>query len=86
MNRTILIDNISDNYAKQPLNGLSSITWKDNIFDSQLLDLKDILLFIHQHNVEDVTELIKFIKNELKKYQYSEDENNYPKIDLSKFK
>ena len=84
LSKIIIIDNISENYNNQPNNGLISKTWKDDIFDKQLSDLKDILMLIYEYKLDDVTNFIKNINLELSKFSKTQDENNYKIIDFLK--
>jgi hypothetical protein len=81
----IIVDNIAENYSKQPHNGFLSTTWKDDIFDKQLLDLKEVLTFIVEHKIENVSTFIRSFNDELRKYPNLEEENHYLKVDYTKF-
>lgn len=85
LSKTIIIDNIPENYNKQPNNGLISISWKDDIFDKQLVDLKEILAYIVENRVENVTQFIKRINDELRRFSNLDEENRYPQVDYTKF-
>ena len=49
-----------------------------------MLDLKDILIYIYENKIENVTDVIKKINDEISKYNDTENENYYQKIDISK--
>ena len=36
LSKVVIIDNLEENYINQYNNGLLSLTWKDDIFDSQI--------------------------------------------------
>ncbi len=46
LEKTIIIDNLSENFILHKKNGLACKTWKDDISDTELLDLKKILIGI----------------------------------------
>lgn len=43
MSKTIIIDNIAENFKSQPFNGIQIKTWNDDITDTQLNDICKIL-------------------------------------------
>ena len=43
LNRTLIIDNLADNFKLQPNNGIQIGTWTDDMKDTQLKDLSSIL-------------------------------------------
>jgi len=59
LNRTIIIDNLPDNFVLQPNNGLAIKTWTDDINDTQLPDLMKILTQIYNSKVFDVKDIVK---------------------------
>ena len=78
LNKTIIVDNIKDNFSLQPDNGLQIFSWKGDINDCSLKFLMDILKNIVVKNVKDVRKVIKKIKSELKKEKYQ----SYSKINV----
>jgi len=54
MNKTIIIDNISDNFVLQQGNGIFCSTWHDDMKDTFLLDIQPLLAEIVQKNCKDV--------------------------------
>ena len=57
--KTIIVDNIADNFNLQPDNGIHILSWFNNSSDSELLKLEPILKLIVENNVMDVREMIK---------------------------
>jgi CTD small phosphatase-like protein 2 len=43
LSKTIIIDNIADNYQLQPENGINIVSWFENPHDKELLTLEPIL-------------------------------------------
>lgn len=80
----IIIDNIAENFKMQPNNGLFIKTWNDDMKDNQLNDLAKILKEIKVHNVPDVRNVIKKIKDEVSKKVKKNCSNPYANIDISK--
>ena len=63
LSKTIIIDNLPENYSLHPSNGLFISSWTDDINDSELYDIKKILIDIVKQNVNDVRKVIKQINN-----------------------
>jgi CTD small phosphatase-like protein 2 len=92
LSRTIIIDNIPNNFRAQPNNGLAIKTWTDEIKDCQLFDLLQILkrkasilfLEIHVCNLKDVRPVISKIKDEVAKRQRKGENNIYSGVDVNK--
>jgi len=80
LNKVIIIDNIQQNFKCQKNNGLLSKTWRDDVLDTQLYDFRNILMFIHEHKLENVRDIISAINQEIN----IEEDNSYSKVDLSK--
>ena len=59
MAKTIIVDNIMDNYQLQPENGINILSWFDNPNDKELLTLEPILRSFVINDVLDVREMIK---------------------------
>lgn len=54
MNKTIIIDNISDNFISQPGNGIFCSTWYDDMDDRFLDEISPLLINIVERKVPDV--------------------------------
>ena len=76
-----MIDNIPENFQIQPNNGFSIKTWKDDINDNELFDLKRVLNFVYDKSFENVTLIIKKI-NFIMMNQDKNSKTNYSNIDL----
>ena len=78
MNKTIIIDNLVDNFKAQPNNGLWIKTWTDEMNDTELIDLMKILkgkiyriIDFYTLKCEDVRLIIKKINEIVFKSGYS---------------
>lgn len=54
LSRTIIIDNISDNFVLQHANGIFCSTWHDDMKDTFLLDIQGLLTEIVEKKCPDV--------------------------------
>jgi len=54
LSRTIIVDNITENFLLQPENGISIKSWFDDPHDTALMDLEPLLSQIVEQNVPDV--------------------------------
>lgn len=54
MKRTIIIDNISDNFILQPDNGIFCSTWYDDMSDNFLKEISPLLVKLVEKKVPDV--------------------------------
>jgi len=54
LKRTIIVDNIAENFQLQPDNGIFIKTWIDDPQDNALLELSPLLKEIAIKNVDDV--------------------------------
>lgn len=54
MSKTIIIDNISDNFVSQPDNGIFISTWYDDANDNYLSEITPLLVQIAEQRVPDV--------------------------------
>lgn len=83
--KTIIIDNIPENFINNFLNGLDVRTWVDDFNDTFLYDLLKILRDLYLLKVQDVRYIIKEIKtlttNRIKRNMT----NYYSSIDITKF-
>ena len=66
LNRTIIIDNLKDNFKLQPNNGLFIKTWTSDVNDNQFYDLERILKDIVILDVKDVRPVIEKINDDIK--------------------
>lgn len=91
LGKVVIIDNIEENYLNQYNNGLLSLTWTDNLFDSQLNDFLDILKFLKNNNVENIPHFISKLNREIDKRRESSarsensPKNYYSGLDLRSF-
>ena len=67
LNKVIIIDNLSDNFNLQPNNGIPIITWTEDMKDSELLYIGNILENLILKNPLDVRIIIQKIKNDMSK-------------------
>ena len=54
LSRTIIVDNITDNFLLQPENGISIKSWYDDPSDTALNDLAPLLMELVVKQVSDV--------------------------------
>jgi len=85
LSKTIIIDNIAENFKLQPFNGLEIKTWSEDIKDVNLYDLCNILKDIYTLRVPDVRNIIKKLKEEVNARVKKGIINWYNDIDISKF-
>ena len=64
--KMIIIDNLKENFALQPDNGLFIKTWTSDVNDTQFIDLLNILKNIALSNVNDVRPIIQRINEKIK--------------------
>ena len=76
LSKTIIVDNLEENFRLQPDNGLPIITWKGDINDFSLKYLTTILKNIVINKVPDVRKVVKKIKMQTK----SEKNPSYSKV------
>ena len=69
LSKTIIIDNLKDNFKIQPDNGLFISTWRGDIFDTQLKDIGKILKDIVTYNIGDVRIMVQKIQKEIQKFK-----------------
>lgn len=82
MKKTIIIDNIPENFKLQPNNGFEIKTWMDDIKDTHLLDLCKVLDSIHGNKVNDVRDVVKKINEEINTRIKKGISNYYSDIDI----
>ena len=64
LRRTIIVDNVAENFQKQPDNGIFIKSWYNDPEDTALKQLVDLLRTFKSSEFDDVT---KFIKHMVKK-------------------
>ena len=66
MNKTIIVDNVAENFSLQPDNGIFIKSWFDDMSDTALLELAPLLkrkwLF---ETLPDVTDILEWYLNAL---------------------
>ena len=86
LNRTLIIDNLADNFKLQPNNGIQIGTWTDDMKDTQLNDLNIILTQIIDKKPDDIRIIIKKLNEEINKNEKkSANLNPFKDIDVNKF-
>ncbi len=83
LSKTIIIDNLRENFKLQNNNGIFIKTWTSDVNDTQLRDLKKILKAIVEFNVTDVKYIISRMNEEIKLSKNLI--NPYSNIDISKY-
>ena len=66
LNRTIIIDNLKDNFKLQSNNGLFIKTWTSDVNDNQFHDLGRILKDIVLLDIKDVRPVLEKINDDIK--------------------
>ena len=79
LSKTIIVDNLEENFRLQPDNGLPIITWKGDIHDYSLKYLTQILKSIVINKAPDVRKIVKKIKKQIK----SEKNPSYSKVNIN---
>jgi len=83
LSKTIIIDNIPENFILQPDNGLAIKTWQNDINDTQLDDLSKILREIYQSKPEEIRGIIKRINSEVSKGYRANMASPYANLDIN---
>jgi CTD small phosphatase-like protein 2 len=65
INRTIIIDNISDNFILQPENGIFISTWYDDMSDTFLEEISPLLVEIVERKVPDVRKALRSYRDQI---------------------
>ena len=65
INKTIIIDNISDNFILQPDNGIFISTWYDDMRDRFLDEITPLLCEIVQKKVPDVKRALRTYRDQI---------------------
>jgi len=63
LDKTIIIDNISDNFIIQPDNGIFISTWYDDMNDRFLEEITPLLIEIVQKQVPDVRKALRHYRD-----------------------
>jgi TFIIF-interacting CTD phosphatase-like protein len=64
LKNTIIVDNIKDNFERQPNNGIEILTWLHDPTDRELYKLSVFLKDLVDKDVDDVCEYIKSYQQE----------------------
>ena len=54
LSKTIIIDNLKENFSRQPRNGIQITTWREDPYDTELLYLQNLLVKMAQRAPDDV--------------------------------
>ncbi len=65
INRTIIIDNISDNFILQPENGIFISTWYDDMTDTFLEEISPLLIEVVERKVPDVRKALRSYRDQI---------------------
>ena len=86
LGRTIIVDNLADNFKLQPNNGIHIWTWIDDMKDTQLNDLGKILKELVSKQPNDIRPIIKKFKDDInKKMRNNVNINPFKGVDISKY-
>ena len=73
LSKTIIIDNIKENFIRQPRNGIQITTWKDDPYDTELMILQRLLLNMSKREPDDLrVNLDRLKEHGLLPYHYAE--------------
>jgi TFIIF-interacting CTD phosphatase-like protein len=69
LSRTVIVDNLPENFARQPENGIEILTWTTDAWDTELQKLQNQLMFHLSVNnkprdIRDIISLINIKKND----------------------
>ena len=85
LNKTLIIDNLDDNFKLQPDNGIQIGTWTDDMKDTQLKDLSLILNQKIEKKPDDIRIIIKKLNEEINKNGKNKmNINPFQEIDVNK--
>ena len=65
LNKTIIVDNVAENFSLQPDNGIFIKSWFDDMNDTALLELAPLLKQIVQKSVKDVREALRKFRDQM---------------------
>lgn len=74
LTKIIIVDNIAENFKLQPENGIVIKTWRDDMKDTALNEVANILLEIIHKQVNDVRKALVYLR-ELMRSQYEKGES-----------
>lgn len=60
--KVVIIDNLKENFSRQPSNGIQITTWKEDPFDTELLYLQNLLLNMVKQSPENVCDFLDMSK------------------------
>lgn len=64
LKQTVIVDNIRDNFERQPNNGIEILTWLQDPTDRELFKLSIFLSNLVDNEIKDVREYIKVYTQE----------------------
>ena len=65
LSKTIIVDNIAENFQLQPDNGIFIKTWIDDMNDTALLELAPLLKQIVNKKVPDVRDALRKFRDQM---------------------
>jgi len=68
--RTMIIDNAPENFKLQPDNGIEIISWYNNPYDTELLELMPFLTELVMKKVDDVVPAVRKLKEQRRKKRF----------------
>ena len=86
LGRTLIVDNLPDNFKLQPNNGIHIWTWIDDMKDTQLNDLGKILKDLISKQPVDIRPIIKKLKDDInKKMRNNMNINPFKGVNINKY-
>ncbi|KRX01489.1 HAD-like domain [Pseudocohnilembus persalinus] len=82
MSKIIIIDNLAENFALQPANGIAILSWFGDADDKALYDLCPLLKQIVDRKFRDVRSALKQFRNQMMQRIMAGDENPQQNLDL----
>ena len=83
--RTMIVDNLQDNFRLQPNNGIPIKTWNDDMNDNELNHLCKFLKQLYTCQIKDVRYIIKSVREEFNMKMKKNAIYPYTYIDFNKF-
>ena len=65
LSKTIIVDNVAENFQLQPDNGILIRTWFDDMKDSALIELLPLLQEIAKKSVNDVRKALRSFRDQM---------------------
>ncbi len=65
LTKTLIIDNVADNFQLQPLNGIHIKNFEGDENDTELLDLTEDLVLIAKLNLDDIRDHLHTVRNNM---------------------